>query len=173
MASYSDWLSLNEPRLVMLRWHTAQLDLARYNEATGDLLLLDLQIDKSAEDCSYAHVTPAMRPTATPLPPIETHLPGSDLLPPIYFHGKSRHQDGHTAYGSSNHSSQCRGVVRLTADDPPCIRWTFVIRYGGEDRWKLECVQPGGRGSRRGMFGVSLSDFLLTNAYGFRSGQTL
>lgn len=47
-----------------------------------------------------------------------------------------------------------RGVVQLTADNPPEVRWTIVIHYGGEDRWRLECVQMGGRGSRKGLFGV-------------------
>lgn len=139
----------------MLRFHTNQLDLSRYTEATGDLMLLNLQIDEDAEACSFSHVSASGRERATPLPSLETHLPVSDLLPPIYFHGTSRHQDGYTVHGATQQSSHCRGVVRLTADDPPQIRWTFVIRYGGEDRWKLECVQPGGRGSRRGMFGVS------------------
>jgi hypothetical protein len=61
-------------------------------------------------------------------------------------------------------------VVRLTADDPPQVRWTLVIRYGGEDRWRLEGVQVGGRGAKRGFFGVSAvselgeSSFLLVLA---------
>lgn len=47
--------------------------------------------------------------------------------------------------------------MQLTADDPPEVRWTLVIRYAGEDRWRLEGVQVGGRGSKRGFFGVSFS----------------
>lgn len=47
--------------------------------------------------------------------------------------------------------------MQLTADDPPEVRWTLVIRYAGEDRWRLEGVQIGGRGSKRGFFGVSFS----------------
>lgn len=53
--------------------------------------------------------------------------------------------------------SSVRGMVQLTADDPPEVRWTLVIRYAGEDRWRLEGVQVGGRGSKRGFFGVSFT----------------
>lgn len=91
------------------------------------------------------------------LPPIDTALPTSDLLPAIRFHGSSQQHDGpHVLQGSAPGSSSfVRGVVQLTADNPPQVRWTLVIRYGGEDRWRLECVQVGGRGSKRGFFGVS------------------
>ena len=91
------------------------------------------------------------------LPIIETGIPTSDLLPAIRFHGSSQQHDGiHALHGSTNGQfTFIRGVVQLTADNPPQVRWTLVIRYGGEDRWRLECVQVGGRGSRRGFFGVS------------------
>jgi hypothetical protein len=92
---------------------------------------------------------------AQTLPKVETNIPTSDLLPPIHFHGSSQQSHGLATYPSTAPASFVRGVVQLTADDPPEVRWTLVIRYGGEDRWRLECVQVGGRGSKRGFFGVS------------------
>ena len=117
-----------------------QLDLSRYTEAIGDLMRLDLVIDKEP----YADSDR-----------VSTHLPTSSLLPPIYFHGSSVQQNGAPTYASAAPASFVRGVVQLTADDPPQVRWTLVIRYGGEDRWRLEGAQVGGRGSKRGFFGVS------------------
>lgn len=144
-SSYSDWISLNEPRLLVLHRRMNQLDLARYAEALGDVMRLQLSIDRptdrrSAEDQD--------------LPLIETDLPTSNLLPAIRFHGSSHPRSAPTPFPTTN-SSFVRGVVQLTADSPPQVRWTLVIRYGDEDRWRLEAVQPGGRGSRRGFFGVS------------------
>jgi hypothetical protein len=143
-SSYSDWIALNEPRLIILRRTTEPLDLSRYAEAIGDIMLLKLEID-----------TPTNRP-AEGLPEIKSDIPTSNLLPAIKFHGSSEQHNGMNALaGNGGPSSFVRGVVQLTADDPPQVRWTLVIRYGGEDRWRLECVQVGGRGSRRGFFGVS------------------
>jgi hypothetical protein len=109
-------------------------------------MLLKLQIDRPTDK----------RPVED-LPTIETGLPTSNLLPPIRFHGSSQQHDGPNVLQGSAHgeSTFVRGVVQLTADNPPQVRWTLVIRYGGEDRWRLECVQVGGRGSNRGFFGVS------------------
>ena len=143
-SSYSDWIALNEPRLIILRRTSDPLDLSRYAEAIGDIMLLKLSIDK-----------PSDKPTET-LPEIKSDIPTSSLLPPIRFHGSSEQHSGmHALQGNGSPSSFVRGVVQLTADNPPQVRWTLVIRYGGEDRWRLECVQVGGRGSRRGFFGVS------------------
>jgi hypothetical protein len=151
--SYADWISLNEPRLVLIRRSVNQLDLSRYNEAIGDLMRLELAID-GKPDPSTSFLIPE-RPLEG-LPEITTHLPTSDLLPPIYFHGSSVQENGALTYPAASQSSFVRGVVRLTADDPPQVRWTLVIRYGGEDRWRLECVQVGGRCAKRGFFGVSI-----------------
>ncbi|WVF65320.1 hypothetical protein IAT40_000046 [Kwoniella sp. CBS 6097] len=148
---YADWVSLNEPRLVLLRRQGA-LDLSTYHEAVGDLMKLDLQI---VADPSTAGRTlcPTHNVLSDPLPAVTTHLPTSDLLPPIHFAGSSvQHQGPNFPTGTP--MSAIRGVVRLTADNPPQVRWTLVIRYGGEDRWRLECVQVGGRGSKRGFFGI-------------------
>ena len=174
---YADWIALNEPRLIQLRRQMNNLDLSRYHEALGDLMHFDLVIDDppatvgGSASSSRAH-------TPTPVehdhffsrssrlsPPrsddgeeaLSTSLPTSDLLPPIYFHGRSAQQSGSLTYPAAAPMTSIRGVVRLTADDPPQVRWTVMIRYGGEDRWKLECVQLGGRGSKRGYVGVSVS----------------
>lgn len=87
------------------------------------------------------------------LPPVTSGIPTGDLLPPIHFSGSSAPTSA--AWPSPAASSFVRGTVQLTADWPPQVRWTMVIRYGGEDRWKVEGVQMGGRGSKRGFFGVS------------------
>ena len=130
--------------MIILRRTSDPLDLSRYAEAIGDIMLLKLSIDK-----------PSDKPTET-LPEIKSDIPTSSLLPPIKFHGSSEQHSGmHALQGNGSPSSFVRGVVQLTADNPPQVRWTLVIRYGGEDRWRLECVQVGGRGSRRGFFGVS------------------
>ena len=137
--SYADWMSLNEPRLILLRRSINELDLSVYNEAIGDLMRLELVLDRPTDEPSD-------------LPPLETPLPTSNVLPRLTFHGAGI-PSGTTSFQSPS-SSFVRGVVQLTADDPPQVRWTLVIRYGGEDRWRLECVQPGGRGSSRGFFGT-------------------
>lgn len=100
------------------------------------------------------------------LPDLTTNLPTSNLLPPIHFRGSSQQHQGdgihtHPAHGATGSGSFVRGVVQVTADDPPQVRWTLVIRYGGEDRWRLEGVQLGGRGSKRGFFGVSAEYHLI------------
>jgi hypothetical protein len=150
--SYADWISLNEPRLVMIRRSMNQLDLSRYSEAIGDLMSLQLVVDGEPDPSLPAH---AQQRINADLPPVTTHLPTSDLLPPIHFHGSSVQASGAMTYPAASSASFVRGVVRLTADDPPQVRWTLVIRYGGEDRWRLEGVQVGGRGAKRGFFGVS------------------
>ncbi|KAK8844022.1 hypothetical protein IAR55_006815 [Kwoniella newhampshirensis] len=150
---YADWVSLNEPRLILLRGRVSQLDLTRYHEAVGDLMRLNLVLDND-QPASHKALAGHGRTGNSALQPIETHLPTSDLLPPIYFHGDSVQHHGLSTYPSHTPMSFVRGVVRLTADNPPQVRWTLVIRYGDEDRWRLECVQVGGRGSKRGFFGI-------------------
>lgn len=144
--SYTDWVHLNEPsRLVERLSGLREVDLADYTEAIGDLMDLHIVATHGPEaaDEAYSFLTG----DNNILPRIETSLPTSDLAPPVHFHGRSRQLV----------LSFVRGVVRLTSDTPPEVRWTIVIRYSGEDRWRLEGVQVGGRGSRRGLFGVSLA----------------
>lgn len=129
-----------------MRGRVAQLDLTHYHEAVGDLMRLNLELDY-----------PSPASPSTTLPPLTTHLPTTrnSRLPPIHFIGTSLQSKSVTPDAAP--LSSVRGVVQLTADDPPEVRWTLVIRYAGEDRWRLEGVQVGGRGSRRGFFGVSFS----------------
>ncbi|WWD21323.1 hypothetical protein CI109_105807 [Kwoniella shandongensis] len=158
---YADWVSLNEPRLILLRGRITSLDLTRYHEAVGDLMRLNLVVDKQPTTTPTATTSSSDTSTSTStssgstkLRPIETALPTLDLLPPIHFHGDSVQHHGASTYPLQTPMSFVRGVVRLTADNPPQVRWTLVIRYGNEDRWRLECVQVGGRGSKRGFFGI-------------------
>lgn len=134
--SYTDWVTLNIPRMLFHRPDRPPLELADYSEAIGDLMILNLTVVKQ--------LPPEM-------PEIKTDLPTSDMLPPIYFQGASA--SSQMPFATSSPASFVRGVVQLTADDPPQIRWTLVINYSMADRWRLECVQPGGRGSARGFFG--------------------
>ena len=97
------------------------------------------------------------------LPPLSTSLPTSSRLPPIYFEstgGIFPVWDFSPPFKPHKHmprpiaTTQVRGVVRLTADDPPQIRWTFIFRHHNADQWQMECVQPCGRASKRGLFGI-------------------
>jgi hypothetical protein len=110
---------------------------------------------KASNDANAADIANAERyPGALPLPALTTPLPMSPV-PPVYFQGTSHQQlsdDGVT----TQPRSFVRGVARLTADTPPEVRWTMVVRYAGEDKWRIEGVQVGGRQSRRGFFGVSV-----------------
>ena len=54
--------------------------------------------------------------------------------PTLYFSGTSTGPNG----------SLFRGSVRMLDDGQRW--WTFVIRYGGSDRWQTEGVEVGGRG---------------------------
>lgn len=156
----------------MLHRPSNQLDLTRYAEAIGDLMRLELEVynpnqkpEASTSTFGLGNTSNGRRQVLEEgLPEITTSLPTSKLLPPIYFRGSSRqHQgdsEGHTyASAHAGAASFVRGVVQLTADEKPEVRWTLVIRYGGEDRWRLEGVQVGGRGSKRGFFGVRQGTF--------------
>lgn len=153
-ASYADWLTLNEPGVLAIRRGIQDPpDLTQYSEAVGDLLHMHITIDRptcSSPSCpvpTHTHATPLN------LPQLESSIPIGDLLPPIHFQGHS--SQSATSWPTATATSAIRGTVHLTTDDPPQVRWTLVIRYGGEDRWKIEAIQPGGRGSKRGFFGVS------------------
>jgi len=143
---------LNEPAL-RRRVAARELDLSRYLEAVGDLMEMTLEAshDPDAASAAYANMTDMTDGTRPVFASLDTPLPTSDMLPPVYFYGRSQQQNNLV----QTPASFVRGVVRLTADDPPEVRWTMVIRYSGDDRWKVEGVQVGGRQSRRGFFGVS------------------
>ncbi|OCF78871.1 hypothetical protein I204_00815 [Kwoniella mangroviensis CBS 8886] len=154
---YVDWVALNYPQSAFLHRLSSEIDLSLYHEALGDLMQLDLKIcndpyssNPRENRCEYHEFTTDRFPQ--PLPSMETDLPTSSLLPPLYFHGSSVPYAGGEAPPLPQNA--IRGVVTLTADDPPQVRWTMIIRYRNEDRWRLECVQVGGRGSKRGFFGI-------------------
>ena len=135
----------------------ADLDLAHYTEAVGDLLHMQLEIVdpvEHAKKLSSRRVGAAGHSAEDLLPLVGSSLPTGDRLPPIHFKGVSAQASGNLTHPSGSPHSSVRGVVQLTADDPPQVRWTVVIRYTGADRWKIEGVQVGGRGSKRGFFGV-------------------
>ncbi|WWC63785.1 uncharacterized protein I303_106390 [Kwoniella dejecticola CBS 10117] len=154
---YSDWAMMNREQLGIPVGRPHSIDLSTYHEALGDLMQLELKI------CTDPHAD-GKRSTRCdnhefeqdrhPLPSVETDLPRSDLLPPLYFHGSSTPYPGGDHHAPTLPQNAIRGMVSLTADDPPQVRWTMMIRYRGQDRWRLECVQVGGRGSKRGFFGI-------------------
>lgn len=156
--SYTDWVALNHPGIVPELRRRPVLDLVNYTEAVGDLMKIRFK--------TCANTPQTLIGT---LPDFTSTVPTSPLLPTLFFHGVPRtrqeiQQDlGLTdadidleemiAEAQATPASFIRGCVRLTTDDPPQVRWTFVVRYGGADRWQLEGVQVGGIGSRRGIFG--------------------
>lgn len=100
-------------------------------EDCGDLMKLELHLDDSlAGD-----------------PRLKTDLPACTDLPVLYFSGLSRGQAGfhRPAIG-------VRGTASLVPGGRE-VRWRFLIRYGGQDQWQLEGVQPGGVRSG-GIFGI-------------------
>ncbi|KLT46514.1 hypothetical protein CC85DRAFT_289789 [Cutaneotrichosporon oleaginosum] len=83
-----------------------------------------------------------------PVMSLDTALPSSANLPPVYFYGHLESDRGSQVPG-------VRGVARLTSDAPPQIRYTIIIRKSGQDIVRFEGVQVGGLGSRRGILGVA------------------
>jgi len=68
--------------------------------------------------------------------------------PCVYFEGISRPIP---SPWDPNTNSRTRGMVQITAEGE--VRWTMYSVYWGEERWKSEGIQIGGRNSRRGVFG--------------------
>lgn len=100
-------------------------------EACGDLMKLDLRLDDThAAD-----------------PRLQTALPVSMALPPLFFTGLSR-----AHVGMHRPAIGLRGCVYLVPGARE-VRWRFIISYAGEDQWQLEGVQPGGVRSG-GVFGL-------------------
>jgi len=89
----------------------------------------------------------------------EVHLVEDSSLPPVYFHGiadKFWHPEG-----KDPERRIVYGVVRLTTDSPPQLRWTLGMSKDDPSwpgNWADDVfhgIQVGGRGSERGVFGVS------------------
>ncbi|SMR61509.1 unnamed protein product [Zymoseptoria tritici ST99CH_3D1] len=69
-------------------------------------------------------------------------------LPVVHFRGTSRSL--HASW-DPNANSRIRGTVRQTPEGE--IRWTTFSIFHGEERWRSEGIQVGGRGSKRGVLG--------------------
>lgn len=129
---YTDWIQYNYSNLAVMGAREP-IDLNNYIEAVGNYMKMELKFGLHGD--------------AQNLPHVRSNLPASDLLPPVDFSGASTN-------GAQVRVSDIRGQISLTPDDPPQVRWTWMVRYGGEDRWRLDGVQIGGRGSKRGVVGV-------------------
>ncbi|KAK4196835.1 hypothetical protein QBC40DRAFT_182549 [Triangularia verruculosa] len=68
--------------------------------------------------------------------------------PVVHFEGKSRALDWSW---DGNADSDLKGTVRMTKEGE--VRWTTYSIYDGEERWKSEGFQLGGRKSARGVIG--------------------
>ncbi len=121
-----------------LRRRTDPIEMDSYVEAVGDYMSMT--------------ITTELTEFTKSLPALSFNLPISEKFPPIYYNGVSSNRSA--GAGGSHGGAHLRGRVALTMDDPPQVRWTWVVRYDGEDRWRIEAVQIGGRGSKRGLVGV-------------------
>ena len=111
------------------------INIEQYSEAVGNYMTMQLQCGRN--------------PNSLPeRDDVVSSLPHSDLLPVLHFHGVNHYAAHHRI------TSQIRGSVCLTNDNPPQVRWTWVVGMAGEDRWRLTGIQVGGRGSKRGIIGI-------------------
>jgi hypothetical protein len=125
--SYQDWVRYN--------FQPATVSIESYSEAVGNFMTMHLCVGR--------------KPNSNPeRDDILSPLPNSDLLPTLHFHGVN-HYAAHQRI-----TSEIRGSVSLTTDNPPQVRWTWVVGMAGEDRWRLTGIQVGGRGSKRGIVGI-------------------
>jgi hypothetical protein len=95
---------------------TKNLAFSREQEQVGNPFSITIN--------SVSHLSPSLIPihasSSSPAAP----------LPTLVFTGESSHYATDT---------EVRGRVSLTPDNQ--VRWTFIIAYGGQDRWTLEGVQ--------------------------------
>ncbi|KAF2795313.1 hypothetical protein K505DRAFT_374020 [Melanomma pulvis-pyrius CBS 109.77] len=99
------------------------IDLSAYEESSGDLMHLRLQISDD-EELRGDHR-------------LKSDLPYCKDLPKLYFEGHSGGRPG----------GRLPIIVRGSACLVPGarqVRWRFIISYSGVDQWQLEGVQPGG-----------------------------
>ncbi|KAJ9106161.1 hypothetical protein QFC21_001304 [Naganishia friedmannii] len=124
---YQDWVRYN--------FQPMTVNIEHYSEAVGNFMSM--------------HLHPGRDPKApADQEEIVSPLPSSNLLPALHFHGVNHYATHHQT------TSQVRGSVCLTTDNPPQIRWTWVVSMNGDDRWRLTGIQIGGRGTKRGIVGI-------------------
>jgi hypothetical protein len=105
--------------------------------------------DPTRVESMIKNLEQALNITSGPVLSLDTGLPWSNTLPPVFFYG---HVDN---WQRASQVPGMRGVARLTTDTPPQIRYTIILRKNGQDVVRFEGVQIGGAGSRRGVVGVS------------------
>lgn len=77
--------------------------------------------------------------------------------PTLSFIGTSEPLAFSGTFTSSTHPSimaerSIRGTVSRTPDGE--VFWSYIIRYGGEDKWRMQGIQIGGARSRFGILGT-------------------
>lgn len=135
-SSYPDWVTLNHPRFSDL----TPFDIGTYRESVGDMVVM------VAEPVASEAAIHARAPLGATLLSLDTDLPTSNRLPPLYF------VCGPGGGAAAETNAFMYGVVRLTPDEQ--ARWTLVIHYDGRAQWIMSGVQVGGIGSARGWCGV-------------------
>jgi len=101
----------------------------------------------------------------------EVHLAEHSPLPPVYFHGIADEFHRVDPDWEEPERRIVYGVVRLTSDTPPQLRWTLAMSKsypwwpGNWADYVFHCVQVGGRGSERGVLGVSGQSYNTLTTY--------
>ncbi|KAJ8292482.1 hypothetical protein OF846_004260 [Rhodotorula toruloides] len=95
-------------------------------------------------------LTNTFRPSTTPpsKAPSRPRLAFTGSSEPLAFRGTFTNA-GHGPLSDRS----VRGTVEWIEEDQ-CARYNMVIRYGGEDRWSMNGVQPGGPKSKMGILGI-------------------
>jgi len=95
---------------------------------------------------------------------IAHHIPdlSNSPLPPVYFHGLADKFSRGSWGNGSREKRMVYGVVWLTTESPPQLRWSLSISTDDPEETLtntnhvFQGVQVGGLGSERGVLGVSL-----------------
>ncbi|BGP26867.1 F-box domain, Skp2-like domain protein [Rhodotorula toruloides] len=104
-------------------------------------------------------LSPLTRPTrlTNTFRPSTTAPSQPSSRPRLAFTGSSEPLAFHGTFTNAGHGPlsdrSVRGTVEWIEEDK-CARWNMVIRYGGEDRWSMNGVQPGGPKSKMGILGI-------------------
>ena len=143
--SFEKWLDLPD-----IGWNAQHLTEVGLADEYGSFWCPHLQIVSKEVLGTALSLLDSTVPTSSRRPPI--YFRGSDGVPTLELVG-SVPISPLSDVPQPTTSSELAGVVRLTADDPPQVRWTFVIKHN-DDHWRFDCVQPFGPGSGRGFYGV-------------------